>query len=72
MMIDALAESVQDGRLIMDGGIVMELKKIMNRIKPPCPKCPYKLGLVKTEEYQGKGRKEKHQKFYVLERKIQL
>ena len=29
--------------------LFMEAKKIMiNRIKPPCPKCPYTLGLVET------------------------
>lgn len=22
--------------------------KLIDRLKPPCPKCPYKLGLVKT------------------------
>lgn len=26
----------------------MKLKKLINRIKPPCAKCPYKLGLVTT------------------------
>lgn len=26
----------------------MEMKKIAYRIKPPCSKCPYKLGLVHT------------------------
>lgn len=24
------------------------MKKIIDSIKPPCPKCPYKLGLVRT------------------------
>ncbi len=26
----------------------MGLRKLINRIKPPCAKCPYKLGIVKT------------------------
>ena len=26
----------------------MRLKKLFRRIKPPCPKCPYKLGIVET------------------------
>ncbi len=26
----------------------MDLKKIARVIKPPCPKCPYKLGRVRT------------------------
>ncbi len=26
----------------------MELKKIMYKIKPPCPKCPYTLGQVRA------------------------
>ena len=26
----------------------MKLKKLINKIKPPCAKCPYKLGWVKT------------------------
>lgn len=26
----------------------MKIKKLIDRLKPPCPKCPYKLGLVKT------------------------
>jgi len=28
--------------------IRMNFKDITYKIKPPCPKCPYKLGLVKT------------------------
>jgi len=24
------------------------MKKLMNSIVPPCDKCPYKLGLIKT------------------------
>lgn len=26
----------------------MDLKKIIQQVKPPCAKCPYKLGLVQT------------------------
>lgn len=26
----------------------MNTKNIINKIKPPCSKCPYKLGQVKT------------------------
>jgi hypothetical protein len=26
----------------------MELNKLIQQIKPPCAKCPYKLGLVHT------------------------
>ncbi len=26
----------------------MKLKKLINRIKPPCVKCPYKLGMIQT------------------------
>lgn len=26
----------------------MKMKKIAYHVKPPCPKCPYKLGLVHT------------------------
>lgn len=26
----------------------MKIKKLIYHIKPPCPKCPYKLGLVHT------------------------
>ena len=26
----------------------MELNKLMQQFKPPCPQCPYKLGLVHT------------------------
>lgn len=26
----------------------MEMKKLMYKFKPPCSKCPYKLGVVKT------------------------
>lgn len=26
----------------------MKLKKIINNIKPPCAKCPYKLGQIHT------------------------
>lgn len=26
----------------------MNIKKLIYRLKPPCPKCPYKLGLIKT------------------------
>jgi hypothetical protein len=26
----------------------MNWEKLMKRIKPPCRKCPYKLGIVKT------------------------
>ena len=29
----------------------MKLKKLINRIKPPCAKCPYKLGLVSVTIY---------------------
>lgn len=26
----------------------MDLKKLIDQVKPPCAKCPYKLGLVHT------------------------
>lgn len=26
----------------------MNLKKLIHQVKPPCDKCPYKLGLVHT------------------------
>ncbi|MCI8537533.1 MAG: hypothetical protein HFF18_02585 [Oscillospiraceae bacterium] len=26
----------------------MELKKLIQQIKPPCPDCPYKQGLIHT------------------------
>ena len=26
----------------------MKLKKLIDRVKPPCAKCPYKLGTVET------------------------
>lgn len=26
----------------------MNMKKILQQVKPPCPRCPYKLGLVHT------------------------
>lgn len=26
----------------------MKIKKLINQIKPPCPRCPYTLGLVHT------------------------
>lgn len=26
----------------------MNTKKLMNQIKPPCPKCPYTLGTIHT------------------------
>jgi len=26
----------------------LKIKKMIDKIKPPCPKCPYKLGLVHT------------------------
>ena len=26
----------------------MKIKKLFNQLKPPCSKCPYKLGEVKT------------------------
>lgn len=26
----------------------MEIEKIVHKIKPPCPKCPYMLGQVRT------------------------
>ena len=26
----------------------MKIKKLIYQIKPPCPKCPYTLGLVRT------------------------
>ena len=48
LTINLLDELVQDGRLVMDEGIAMKLKKFINRIKPPCAKCPYKLGLIET------------------------
>ena len=27
---------------------MIEAKQIIRRVKPPCPRCPYKLGTVKT------------------------
>lgn len=29
----------------------MKLKKLINRPKPPCVKCPYKLGVVSVTIY---------------------
>ena len=26
----------------------MKITRFLYKLKPPCPKCPYKLGLVKT------------------------
>lgn len=26
----------------------MEIKKLLYQIKPPCHRCPYRLGIVKT------------------------
>ena len=26
----------------------MKLKKLINQVKPPCSRCPYRLGLVHT------------------------
>ena len=27
----------------------MSMKDLLYQVKPPCDKCPYKLGLVRTE-----------------------
>ena len=26
----------------------MKIKRFLYKVKPPCPKCPYELGLIKT------------------------
>lgn len=28
--------------------LILNTKKLINQLKPPCPKCPYTLGLVHT------------------------
>ena len=38
--------SCWDTSKIKWGCIVMDIKKLLYRIKPPCSKCPYKLGHV--------------------------
>ncbi|MCM1561270.1 MAG: hypothetical protein NC123_17270 [Butyrivibrio sp.] len=32
----------------MNGGEEIEMKRLLYKIKPPCAKCPYKLGAVTT------------------------
>ncbi len=34
--------------IIQEEEFLLKIKKMIDKIKPPCPKCPYKLGLVHT------------------------
>lgn len=33
---------------IVKESFAVNMKKILQQVKPPCPRCPYKLGLVHT------------------------
>ena len=48
MHLDGTLGEIKETVIDMIGGVTLSMKKILHKIKPPCPKCPYTLGQVHT------------------------
>ena len=48
MHLDGTLGEIKETVIDMIGGVTLSMKKILHKIKPPCPKCPYTLGQIHT------------------------
>ena len=48
MHLDGTPGEIKETVIGMIGGVTLTMKKILHKIKPPCPKCPYTLGQIHT------------------------